>query len=64
MPFFFRALGGDAGLRVAAATADAYGDRRTWLARVAGSGERLSFARRDENTLRLPHSSTLFPIPH
>lgn len=36
-PFFPRP-GGDAGLRVAAATADAYGDRRTWLAR--GGGQR------------------------
>ena len=63
LAIFFRALGGDAGLRVAAATADAYGDRRTWLARVAGSGERLSFARRDENTLRLPPQLDAFPDP-
>ncbi|PLX74630.1 MAG: nitric oxide reductase [Azoarcus sp.] len=50
----FRALGGDGGLRVAASAADTHGARRSWLARLAGSGEKLARASMDENTLRLP----------
>ena len=34
---FFRALGGDPGLRVAAATADGHGARRSLLQRIAGA---------------------------
>lgn len=58
---FFRALGGDPGLRIAPATADVHGSRRTWLARVAGSGERTMQARRDNSTLRLPPAIDAFP---
>jgi nitric oxide reductase NorD protein len=58
---FFRALGGDAGLRLASATADRHGSRRSWLARLAGSGERLALTRRDSDTLRLPASIDVFP---
>ena len=50
----FRAMGGDAGLRVAAAQDQAHGARRRWLERIAGSGERNAAASRDEETLRLP----------
>ncbi|MGE0012981.1 MAG: nitric oxide reductase activation protein NorD [Azoarcus sp.] len=50
----FRALGGDGGLRVAASAKAAHGARRSWLARLAGSGEKLARASMDENTLRLP----------
>ncbi len=60
---FFRALGGDPGLRVAAATADVHGSRRRWLARVAGSGERITLARRDSSTLRLPPQIDAFAEP-
>ena len=60
---FFRALGGDPGLRVAAATADVHGSRRRWLARVAGSGERIAQARRDSSTLRLPPQIDAFTEP-
>lgn len=60
---YFRALGGDPGLRVAAATEDRHGSRRSWLARVAGSGERLALARKDLSTLRLPPSIDAFPDP-
>ncbi|QDF98502.1 nitric oxide reductase [Azoarcus sp. DD4] len=56
----FRALGGDGGLRVAAATEDEHGARRSWLARVAGSGEKIARARLDENTLRLPPKIEVF----
>lgn len=60
---FFRALGGNPGLRVAAATADVHGSRRRWLARVAGSGERIAQARRDSSTLRLPPQIDAFAEP-
>ncbi|MDP3440317.1 MAG: nitric oxide reductase, partial [Azonexus sp.] len=57
----FRALGGDPGLKVAAATGEMHGARRKWLQRIAGSGEKLSLARRDAETLRLPPEITAFP---
>lgn len=60
---YFRALGGDPGLRVAAATADAHEHRRSWLSRLAGTGERLTLARRDQQTLRLPPLLDAFPDP-
>lgn len=59
----FRALGGDGGLRVAAATEDTHGARRSWLARLAGSGEKVARARMDESTLRLPPQIDAFPDP-
>ncbi|NMG50602.1 VWA domain-containing protein [Azoarcus communis] len=59
----FRALGGDGGLRVAAATEDTHGARRSWLARIAGSGEKLARARIDDATLRLPPQIDAFPDP-
>lgn len=57
----FRALGGDGGLRVAASAEDVHGARRGWLARLAGSGEKLARASMDENTLRLPPQIDAFP---
>lgn len=57
----FRALGGDAGLRVAAATDAAHGARRRWLDRIAGSGGRAAAASLDMETLRLPPSIAYFP---
>jgi len=58
---FFRALGGDPGLRVAAATADVHGARRKLLQRIAGSDERIARARMDSATLRLPPQIDAFP---
>ena len=58
---FFRALGGDPGLRVAAATNDMHGARRSLLARIAGAGERAARARMDPATLRLPPEIDAFP---
>jgi nitric oxide reductase NorD protein len=58
---FFRALGGDPGLRVAAATADAHGARRGLLARIAGADERIPRARMDLATLRLPPAIDALP---
>ena len=50
----FRALGGDAGLRVEAATATAHGARRSWLQRIAGSNTSVKLSWRDAQALRLP----------
>lgn len=50
----FRALGGDAGLRIAAAADRAHGARQRWLERIAGSGLRGAQASLDMETLRLP----------
>ncbi|MDR2219944.1 MAG: VWA domain-containing protein [Methylobacillus sp.] len=57
----FRALGGDAGLSLAAAPAVRHGSRRRWMERIAGSGERVELAWRDQKTLRLPEQIALFP---
>lgn len=57
----FRALGGDPGLKVAAATGETHGARRKWLQRIAGSGEKQSLARRDAETLRLPPEIAAYP---
>lgn len=58
---FFRALGGDPGLRVAAATVDQHTARRSLLARIAGVGDRTARARMDPATLRLPPEIDSFP---
>ena len=58
---FFRALGGDPGLRVAAATADGHGARRSLLQRIAGADERISRGRMDIATLRLPPEIDALP---
>jgi len=57
----FRALGGDAGLRVAPAAEQRHGARRRWLSRVAGSDDRAAFASLDLETLRLPREIAYFP---
>ncbi len=57
----FRALGGDGGLRLAAATSDTHGARRSLLARLAASGETIARARIDDTTLRLPPKLDIFP---
>ncbi|MGB5726573.1 MAG: VWA domain-containing protein [Thiogranum sp.] len=50
----FRALGGEGGLRVEAATETEHGARRSLMNRIAGSGKQIELAWRDEETLRLP----------
>ncbi len=50
----FRALGGDGGLRIEAATASAHGARRSWLQRIAGSNTDVELSWRDTQALRLP----------
>lgn len=58
---FFRALGGDPGLRVAAATVDTHGARRSLLQRIAGADERIARGRMDIATLRLPPEIDALP---
>ncbi len=57
----FRALGGDGGLRLAAAGATAHGARRRWRERLAGIGERAELAWRDGEALYLPERLAVFP---
>ncbi|MBU1192905.1 MAG: VWA domain-containing protein [Gammaproteobacteria bacterium] len=58
----FRALGGDGGLRVQSASATDYAARRGLLARIAGLGNKVELAWRDDQALRLPDSLAVFPI--
>ena len=58
---FFRALGGEGGLRVENSTDSDVKARRSILQRIAGSGDKTQYAWRDEETLRLPESIALFP---
>ena len=58
---FFRALGGEGGLRIANATETEVHARRSILQRIAGSGQKTQYAWRDEETLRLPDHISLFP---
>ncbi|MBL8439386.1 MAG: nitric oxide reductase [Zoogloeaceae bacterium] len=59
----FRALGGDPGLRVAAAADETHGARRRWLARLAHVDDTVALARRDAETLRLPPEIACFSVP-
>jgi nitric oxide reductase NorD protein len=59
----FRALGGDGGLRVEAATATAHGARRSWLQRIAGSNTEVELPWRDAQALRLPAAIDYFAGP-
>jgi len=58
---FFRALGGEGGLRVENATDSDVHAKRSVLQRIAGIGDKTQYAWRDEETLRLPESIALFP---
>lgn len=57
----FRAFGGDGGLRVEAAAESTHRARRTWVQRVAGTGQEVALAWRDAQTLRLPARIDVFP---
>ncbi len=58
---FFRALGGDGGLKIEAAAPREHGAHRPWLQRVAGSHRKAALAWRDDETLRLPAQLSLYP---
>ncbi len=56
----FRALGGDGGLRVESATESDHGARRSFLNRIAGGNQTVELAWRDDETLRLPSTISIF----
>ena len=60
LAIFFRALGGDPGLTITAAQATYHGARRSFLQRIAGSGEKIALAWRDQDCLHLPDKIDLF----
>lgn len=60
---FYRALGGDSALRIAATTATLHRARRSWLHKVAGTGKKVELAWYDDNCLYLPEQLDLFPDP-
>lgn len=57
----FRAMGGDAGLRVSPAQEQRHGARRRWLSRLAHTDEKAAHAALDGETLRLPPTLAWFP---
>lgn len=57
----FRALGGDAGLRVQNAVSERHGARRSFLERVSGTGFKAGKASVDGASLNLPERIALFP---
>lgn len=57
----FRALGGDAGLRVSVAAPKSYQYRRSRLQEVAGSAKLVSFSSRNDEVLLLPDTLAAFP---
>ncbi len=61
LSILFRALGGDPGLRIEAASPRDYYTRRTILQKVAGSNNQVELAWKDGETLRLPERLAVFP---
>jgi len=57
----FRALGGDVVKRVEAATGREYLTRKSFLQKISGDNQFISFAWQDEESLRLPESLAIFP---
>ncbi|MCP4881669.1 MAG: VWA domain-containing protein [Gammaproteobacteria bacterium] len=58
---YFRAMGGDAGLTISSCSATLHNARRSWLHRLAGTGQKVELAWRDERCLYLPHSLDVLP---
>ena len=58
---FFRALGGDNGLRIVESTATQHYAKRNWKHRVAGTGKYVELSWQDEDTLHLPKQINVFP---
>lgn len=56
----FRALGGEKGLRIESATETRHGARRSFLQRIAGSGQQIELAWCDRESLRLPSRIACF----
>ena len=60
---FFRALGGDGGLRIVESAATQHYAKRNWKHRVAGTGKYVELSWQDEDTLHLPKQINVFPDP-
>ena len=58
---FFRALGGDGGMKVGVSAATDNTAQRNWLQRLAGSEQKVELGWRDRDALYLPSSIDLFP---
>lgn len=58
---FFRALGGDGGLRIVESMATQHYAKRNWKHRVAGTGKYVELSWQDEETLHLPKQINVFP---
>ncbi len=61
LAIFFRGLGGDPGLAIAAAESRTRRSRRRWLERLAGTGIAVTAAWMDDRALYLPPVISLFP---
>lgn len=61
LAIIFRALGGDAGLRLSVAAEQRVKSSRSWLQKIAGSGLRQALAWRDQNQLYLPDHLDFYP---
>jgi len=57
----FRALGGDAVKRIEAATGREYLTRKSFLQKISGDNQYISFAWQDDESVRLPESLAIFP---
>ena len=57
----FRALGGDPGLVIKAATERSFRPPRHWLEKIAGTGRQYAMAWRDHDSVRLPAVIQTFP---
>lgn len=60
LAIYFRALGGDPGLTITAAQATRHGGRRSFLQKIAGSGEKVALSWVDRDSLRLPAKIDVF----
>lgn len=58
---FFRALGGDGGMKVGVSAATNNGGQRNWIQRLAGADQKVELGWRDQDALYLPASIDLFP---
>ena len=57
---YFRALGGDASLKISGSSATYHQARRTFFQKIAGSGKKIELSWRDAEDLRLPNKINYF----
>lgn len=61
LSLFFRALGGDGGLRITNSNDTLNKEKRSFLQKIAGSAKTTEHAVRDDQTLQLPWTLAFFP---